>query len=110
MSGRMWSVFFSRKSWGGSRDVFEAGAYLRVAVGEDQLVVDRHRFPLRERLDEQLLFDLRGKPTQVRADSHRQPSPKERTACITFSRSDSVARTSGGPTSKPSSRPVDFLV
>jgi len=35
----------------GCRDVFEAGAYLRVAVGEDQLVVDGHRFPLRERLN-----------------------------------------------------------
>ncbi len=42
-----------------------AGAYLRVAVGEDQLVIDSHRFPLRQRLDEQLLFNLRGNPQRL---------------------------------------------
>lgn len=40
-------------------------AYLRVAVGEDQLVIDRHRFPLRQRLNQQLLFDLRGNPHRL---------------------------------------------
>lgn len=33
--------------------------YLRLAVGEDYLVVDRHRFPLGQRLHQQLLLDLR---------------------------------------------------
>lgn len=42
-----------------------AGDYLRVTVGEDQLVVDCHRFPLCQRLNQQLLFDLRGESTQV---------------------------------------------
>lgn len=42
-----------------------AGAYLRVAVGEDQLVIDGHRFPLRQRLDEQFLFNLRGNPHRL---------------------------------------------
>lgn len=41
------------------RNVFVVGVYLRVAVGEDQLVVDSHRFPLRQRFDQQFLFDLK---------------------------------------------------
>lgn len=49
----------------GCSDVFMAGDYLRVTVGEDQLVVDCHRFPLCQRLNQQLLFDLRGESTQV---------------------------------------------
>lgn len=48
-----------------------AGDYLRVTVGEDQLVVDCHRFPLCQRLNQQLLFDLRGESTQVISDSYR---------------------------------------
>lgn len=38
-------------------------AYLRLAVREDQLVIDCHRFPLRQRLDQQLLFHLGGTRT-----------------------------------------------
>lgn len=41
------------------------GVYLRVTVGEDQLVIDCHRLPLRQRLDQQLLFDLRGNPQRL---------------------------------------------
>lgn len=49
----------------GCRDVFVGGAYLRVAVREDQLVVDGHRFPLRQRLNQKLLFNLRGNPHRL---------------------------------------------
>lgn len=38
-------------------------SYLRVAVREDQLVVDRHCFPLGQRLHQQLLFHLSRKHT-----------------------------------------------
>lgn len=55
----------------GCRDVFVADAYLRVTVGEDQLVVDCHRFSLCQRFNQQLLFDLR-EPTQVNPDIRRQ--------------------------------------
>lgn len=48
-----------------------AGAYLRVTVGEDQLVVDCHSFPLCQRFNQQLLFDLR-EPTQINPDIRRQ--------------------------------------
>lgn len=39
--------------------------YLRVAVREDQLVIDRHRFPLRQRLNQQLFFDLKRNPHRL---------------------------------------------
>lgn len=45
--------------------------YLRVAVGENQLVVDGHRFPLCQRLNQQLLFDLR-EAAKVSADMRKQ--------------------------------------
>lgn len=85
--------------------------YLRLAVGEDYLVVDCHRFPLGQRLHQQLLLDLR-EATKVSADSRKQPLAEEHMAAVrkvTLSKSESVARTSGGPTSKPSSRPEDLI-
>lgn len=47
------------------------------------------------------------------SDIRRQAAEQSHMAAdkdVTFSRSESVARTSGGPTSKPSSRPVDLLL
>lgn len=46
--------------------------YLRVTVREDQLVIDCDRFPLCQRFNQQLLFDLGNRPQDLKMMTNMQ--------------------------------------